>query len=303
LSFIYGGLLGSPDSDVCRALAGAIRDALRNGVADAAFFNHLGQSTPLYKAMMEQSSATTRDPAPLIQTHRRMVLPTSAEAFWAGLSSKVRKNQRWQLKKLLSDLGDGVQICCFSRAEEVEHMSIDVEGIAKTTYQRGLNAGFVDSPDMRSRLALRAAKGWLRGYVLYIGGEPQAFWLGTLYRGTFHSDYMGYAARYAKYSPGMCLVMRVIEELCSTTSGVESIDFGLGDAQYKQILGNRESQDVSVYFFASNMRGLTLNALRTPIIVADRMARGVLEKGKWVSGVKRFWRRSKADAAVRQTNQ
>lgn len=60
---------------------------------------------------------------------------------------------------------------------------------------------------------------------------------------------MVYDPKYSKHSPGMFLIIRVIEGLCDRhgSDKVTEVDFGLGDAQYKAVIGNREWQESSVY--------------------------------------------------------
>ena len=94
----------------------------------------------------------------------------------------------------------------------------DAEELARRSYQRGLGVGFTSSPQMRQRLEFEAAKGWLRGYVLYFEEKACAFWIGSLYQGTFYSDFIGYDADYAKFSPGLYLVINALEELSDPTT-------------------------------------------------------------------------------------
>ena len=168
----------------------------------------------------------------------------------------------------------------------------DIEEIAKKTYQRGLGVGFIDSPEMRNRLRFEAERGWLRAYVLYLSDRPCAFWVGRLYRNAFHSEFMGYDPCYSRYSPGMFLIMRVLEDLCGGNGSekIEEVDFGLGDAQYKEVLGNREWLDTSLYLFGPNLKGIGLSFLRTPIMAIDAIARAALEGTSFLPRIKRAWR-------------
>jgi len=292
LTFIYGGLLGEAGAGTSEILALEVAKSLRQGEADFAFFNHLQADSPFYAALCRHAGVFSRDCFPVLQTHRTMTIPGNTEEFWERFSPKVRKNQRWQAKKLLADHPGGVRISCFQQTSELERMIQDVEEVAKKTYQRGLGVGFVDDCATRNRLHLRAENGWLRTFVLYVSDRPCAFWVGTLYKGTFHSDSMGYDPEYSKYSPGMYMVMRVIEDFCQKDAAgqVATIDFGLGDAQYKEILGNVQWQDVSVYLFGSTLRGLGLNMLRTPIILIDRLGRRVVEGANLLPRIKKLWR-------------
>lgn len=301
LTFIYGGLFGNTCADNCLELAVEIMNSLRGGEADFAFFNHLPADSSLYSSLGEVPGFLSRDHFPALQTHRSMALPGSAEEFLQGLSPKLRRNQRW--KKLVRDYPGAVSIRCFRDASELEQMISDVEVVAKTTYQRGLRVGFADDEITRGHLVLKARSGWLRTFVLYVADRPWAFWSGTLYRGVFHSEFMGYNPEHSKYSPGLYLVTRVIEDFCKSGEHreIDAVDFGLGDAEYKETLCNVQWQDASAYVFAPTARGLLLNAIRTPILLFDRFTKRALERTGLLGKIKRLWRNrvaGKAPASV-----
>lgn len=288
--FIYGGLLGTPNAQNCKALMQAVRSLLKEGHAQVAFFNSLPIDSPLYEAAVSQSF-WTRDHAATFQLHRRMTLPANASEFYRGLSSKVRKNLGWQARKFEKDFDGLLRLNCFHRAEDLAEMFRDVETIATKTYQRGLGVGFESNPVLRDRLTLEAQRGWLRAFVLYVNNRPSAFWIGKIYGETFYSDFMGYDPEFAKYSPGMYLVTRVIERFCDSINGdaPEVIDFGLGDAQYKSVLGTSEWQEASLHLFAPTLAGLSLNIFRTPAALLNRFGQRMLDKES-VLKLKRAWR-------------
>jgi hypothetical protein len=292
LTFIYGGLIGNISAENCDALALEVVKTLRGGQADLAFFNHLRADGAFYSALSQAATCLTRDRFPTLQTHRSLALAGSVDEFWQGLSSKVRKNQRWQSRKLHDAFGGSVHIRCFKDGAELGSAFQEIEQIAKKTYQRALGVGFADDAETRSLMSFKAAKGWLRIFVLYLAGRPAAFWVGTAYRETFHSDLMGYDPEYGKYSPGMYLVLQVIEGFHRSEAerAIQSVDFGLGDAQYKEVLGNRSWQDASVYLFAPHGRGWMLNAIRTPLVWGDKTARWALERARLLQFAKSTWR-------------
>jgi CelD/BcsL family acetyltransferase involved in cellulose biosynthesis len=221
-----------------------------------------------------------------------MIVPAGLEALYQGLSSKARKNQRWQAKRLMQDHSGQVEVRCFRREHELDEAIRQVEQIVEKTYHRALGIGFSDTPDMRERLGLQARRGWLRIHVLVVKGQPWAFWIGRLYQQTFHSDFMGYDPANAKYSPGMFLILKVIEGFSCGVGGerAEEIDFGFGDAQYKQVLGNREWNESPVYVFAPNLKGLRLHLLQMPSVVVDRFVRPLLERTDLAKRIKKMWR-------------
>ncbi len=151
--------------------------------------------------------------------------------------------------------------------------------------------GFFDCPHTREQLRLKAEKGWLRGYVLYLAERPCAFWIGDINGSTFGSDYIGYDAEFASESPGMYLVMRVIEGFCDGhREGVTEVDFGTGHAQYKQVLSNQQWCETSVYIFAPTLKGISLNLVRSVVGGMDQAIKNVLARTNLLQKVKKAWR-------------
>ncbi len=160
--------------------------------------------------------------------------------------------------------------------------------MACKTYQRGLGAGFINNDETRRRLQLSGDRGWLRAYILYVDGEPCAFWFGTLYKETFHLDFTGYDQKYRKYEPGTILFVTMIESLCEDE--VKAIDFGFGDAFYKQRFGDSSWEEASVYIFGRTARGILLNILRTLTALIVLNAEKIVARYNLREKMKKWWR-------------
>jgi hypothetical protein len=292
LAFLYGGMMGNRSLENSMVVIDSILESLKRNEGTFAVFNSLEVDSNLFRLGLKSPGVLCRDYVPAASLHRSLNLPEDFEDVSRAISPKTRKNLKWQAKKLLSDLDGEVAVRCFSSASELEQMIKDVESIAKQTYQRGLGVGFVDDGLTRDRLRMSASQGWLRTFVLYIRNTPCAFWVGTLYKRTFHSDFMGYDRAYAKYSPGMFLIMKALEELCSPKEGgrVTCIDFGLGDAQYKTVLGDKEWRESSMCLFAPNLRGVALNLARTPMLLLNQLGVGILSQTDLLPRAKKLWR-------------
>jgi hypothetical protein len=292
LTFIYGGGLGTLRVENCKALIDHLVKSLHDGEGDLAEVRYVRTDSPIYSSAKQASGIFSRDHFPAIQMHRGTQLPDNMENFYRQLSSKARKNLKWQSKKMLQDFGGNVRVECFNRPSELDRLFQDVEEIAKKTYQRGLGVGFVDDAEMRDRFQFEAEKGWLRAYVLYIADKPCAFWVGSLYGFTFHSNFMGYDAAFAKYSPGMYLVIKTIENFIGRKDADRptQIDWGLGDAQYKEVLGDSAWEEASLYIFAPTFRGFGLNVLHTLAALTDEVLKRMLERTKLLQRVKKIWR-------------
>lgn len=301
ISFLHGGLLGTLDQRSSDELVATIIDRLKIGDADAVHFGHVRQESPLAKSLQTVPGKFRRDIFPTVQLHRSLRVPEDVDVFYAGLSPKVRKNQKWQAKKLVESFQQQVEVRAYTREDDLEVIFGHIDQIARNTYQRGLGVGFADTAEMRGRFELAARKGWLQAFILYLAGKPAAFWIGTKYRNRFFSDFMGYDASHAKYSPGMYLVLKGIEHFCLQPGPerITEIDFGLGDAQYKQVLATDSWTEQSFYLYALNLHGITLNLSRTLTNVIDKTARGVLRRLNLEGYVKTGWRKRIANRKAR----
>jgi hypothetical protein len=288
LRILHNGFLGNLSPANSEVLVSEILNTLRGGESDLAVLSHVRVDSPIYQAATKVPGFLSRDFFPQLQLHRSTTIPATVEDFHRRLSHKVRKNSKW--KRLHRDFPGGIRIDCIRGSGGLERMIRDVEEIASKTYQRGLGVGFKDHAETRELLRLDAENGRLRAFILYLADRPCAFWLGTVYQGTFHGDYVGYDPEYGRYALGMFLMMRVIEGFCEGSHDVAQIDFGLGDAEYKEILGNCTSQEGSLCIFAPNLRGMGLNVRRTPVLLVDRLATAVLTRTRLIAKIKRAWR-------------
>jgi len=303
LTFIHAGFLGESSAEVATCFMDCIEQSLIAGEGDLAYFNHLRLDCELHRAIQSEGRALSHDHLLLSQNHRAMSLPDSVDAFYGTLSAKVRKNQKWQAKRLNNEFAGDVAVKCLAQPEELDRMFEDLEQIAKKTYQRGLGAGFINNAETRKLMTEQASRGMLRSHILYIQGKPVAFWIGVVYGTTFHSAAMGYDPQFAKYSPGMFLIMKVVEEMCSPhrKDSVSEIDFGFGDAQYKQILGTQEWREAALYVYGPGMKGRALGTARHVNMFVDQAARGFLERTQLIARVKRVWRSRLRDRGNNQT--
>jgi hypothetical protein len=292
LVFIYGGVLGNPSSEDCALMVDAVNKALAKGEASMAMFNHLRTDSPLYPLLSTRPSSLVRDYSPSLATHRRVTTCEGTEAFWKRLPYKSRGNLRWNMKSFLKPFDGKFTIECFTELSQVDEMVAKTEVIAAKTYQRSFGVGFSSSDAEVARMRLKAEKGWLRNYVLSVEGMPVAFLCGTPFNGTYHADHMGFDPEYRRYSAGIFLTIRVIEELCESTepNRICAVDFGLGDARYKAEICNESWEDACVYLFAPTFSGVMLNAYRTPALVLDQTARKMLGSQQQEK-IKRFWRK------------
>lgn len=292
LTFVYGAIHGNDSRENTRVLLQEVMSCLKRKEADVAALEFVALDSALYSLALSLPSPLCRDTVPPAQAHDVLTVPESIDDIYRRMSSVRRKHLKASIRKLQTHPTGEPRTVCYSRESELDLLFQDVEEIAKKTYQRGLGAGFADKPDVRMRLELAARKNWLRANVLYIGERPVAFWIGMLYNGSFASEYLGYDPEFRQSSPGMVLIMRVIEGFCNHANGdiVNELDFGLGHAEYKAVLCSKTWLEARVYIFSPTLKGFALKSIRATAGMIDMTARRLLASAKMVPRLKRVWR-------------
>lgn len=289
LYFVYGALRGNPGADNCSLILQEIRKCLSEGEADLAYLNFLPEDSELYSLTGKIPGILSRDRLRTTQKHYTATLPRTVEEFRQNLSPRLPRNRQWA--RMNKQLGKEVKIERFSAASEIERMSAVVEQVAAKSYQRGIGVGFFNNEQERRRLELLASKDGLRGYVIYIDETPAAFWIGDKNNSVFGSDCLGFDPAFGKYSPGMYLMMKVMEGFCAGEDDVTEIDFATGHADYKEALSNRVWRETDVYLFSTSLKGVWLNLLKTSAIGADQTLKWMLERTGLLKQIKKRWRR------------
>jgi CelD/BcsL family acetyltransferase involved in cellulose biosynthesis len=291
LELIHGGHLGDIDSKVAQAIMANLRGLLRRAEVDAIRLHYADVTSPLFAefAKVRQFPVGRQPVQPVV--HRWRHLNAIASSFGESVSRNERSNQRRREKRLLAEYSGDVRIERYTSVDSVPVLNDDAERVASRSYQRGIDVGFARTDSIRRRLELVAEQGWLRAWVLYLGGTPAAFWIGTLREGAFLSDYLAYDSELANLAPGTYLTMKVLEELQDTPSGVSLVDFGPGDAAYKARFGTSEQTTANLYLFASTWRGLCASTLQAGANFATSAAKRALARLGALDRIKRGQRR------------
>ncbi len=288
LNFANGGLLGNSSEENSEEFVKRAIAALQVGEADAVLFDRIPVASPIYQKASTMPGFLMRDRVIRSEPHSSMTLPNTLEQVFAAFSSGLRAEVRRKKRKIIADFGDRVKITRYIDESGLEGVLGQVEEIAKKTYQRALGVGFENSDRMRQRLRLCAREGWLRMYLLTVDNQPCAFWIGTVYDGVFYSDYNGYDPGYRDYSLGTFLLISMVEDFCK--ENVRAVDFGFGQAEYKDRFSNERAMEASVYIFSQGTKGLFLNGSLTIASSIDGALRAMLDRVDLLPRIKRIWR-------------
>ncbi len=288
LQVVDGGIVVT-DPAALEPLLDAFRSALARREADAIALPPLPLDSELFAAFESLGGAFQQQRFIAPWTRRRLVVPDTFEEFVASRSPNTRWRIRRDAKRLATELGSELSVQIVREPDSLERLVHDADRVARATYQRALGAGFSDTPEQRALARVGLEHGWLRGYLLYLGEEPIAYWLCAVHGDTMLIRTAGFDNAYARLRIGIYLLMRVIEDACADPA-IRVLDFGPGDAAYKQQFSSESRQERNLVVFAPTVRGLRINASRTAIFGAARLVRRVLDAAQLTDRVRSSWR-------------
>ncbi len=292
LTVLHGGFLGHvTDIEAEEFVAHCLR-VLEQGDADVVHFHNLHFDSDILLNIKRMTRVFLRDMITPTRNHWVMDLPRRVEDFWKEIRLKHRNlipNKRRREKMLNKDFGAKVEYREFRESIDVEQLCRDAEEVTRKTYQRGLGVGFLDNMENRQRLSLEALRRSLRGYILYVNEKPVSFWMGSICGDTLFVSFLGYDPALAKYSPGTLIFVYMIEKLCA--ENIRHVDFGVGDAFYKERFGDTCWLETSILIFAPRLRCVGLNLFRTLTLALDCAGRFIVSYLNMFQKIKTFWRK------------
>jgi hypothetical protein len=263
------GVLGQVSTDSATALLRELLAPLATGEADICVFRHLAVSSPV-RQMLESAVSRRRRGAATWPVQRwTRDIPADYETFLGTVSKNMRRTLRQPGTRLEQAFGGRVRYRLHRSPGELDDFLADAESVASVTYQRRRGVGFENDERTRILAMHSAERGWFRGWLLYVDERPIAFEQGFVYRDTFHWVTGGFDPAFAEHRPGLCLIARVLEDICADP-GVGALDFGLGDATYKERLGCSSSFESDLVVFAPRLRPLAINLVSSALVLVAR---------------------------------
>jgi hypothetical protein len=291
LVIIGGGFMGMRTEAVWRRLLEHLSAVLSVETLDLAVLAEIRLDSFQHTLLLQSFGRSRICPAQGTAEHWQLRLPQTWGDFMAARSKKRRYWLNRLPKVLDRDFPQAWSIVRYASVDEAPAFAVAAEQVARITYHRSLGVGFQDNEETRRRLQLDAERGQLRGYVLFLNHEPQAFWYCFEYGNTLYLASTGYDPAHRHYELGTVLLLRVFQD--ATEAGVAWVDFGLGDADYKQRFGNEHFLEANFLLFPKTLRGLGLNVLLSFLRIANRIAKAGLDRLRLTQRLKTFWRRRK----------
>jgi CelD/BcsL family acetyltransferase involved in cellulose biosynthesis len=214
------------------------------------------------------------------------------------MSSKHRYNLRRQDKKFIETFPDQIEWQWHTHLPDLDALCKRMEEVAAKTYQRGLGAGFVNDEIHRRRLSEFARRDLIRIMLLTVNGQPKAYWLGTAYNGVFHSTSLGYTPDITDFGVGNLMLFKLVDRLVA--DGFTALDFGSGDAEYKDRFSDQSQDEADATLYSGRFRSRCIQDYVAAIGKIDQAARTIIARMGALNRLKRKWRdRLAAKAALK----
>lgn len=228
-----------------------------------------------------------------VQPRWRIALTNNPQDYWSKFSGKTLSTLRRKKKKC-----GATSLRCFTTPEDVaEFLPIASEISAETWQSRQFGLRVKNSGAELVRFTTLARLGLFRSYLWSIDNVPVAFLLGDVSHGRFVYQEVGYRTSYAKSSPGQLMLVDVLEDLL-TKRIATSFDFGQGDADYKQLFGNVQSDSGSVWIVPQTVAGSTLLTWLRSSRAVRQTARAIVTRSGWLTRARQWIRYGGAKTTV-----
>ena len=171
------------------------------------------------------------------QRYRRCYadLDQSFESYLAGFSSKSRSTLKRKVRRLAERCGGSLDLRCYRTQDEAAEFHRLARAVSARSYQeRLLDYGLPDGEAALADMRERAARGAMRGWILFVDGRPASYLYAPAEGDTLVYAYLGYDPDFADLSPGTVLQFEAMRQLMEERS-FALFDFGEGEGQHKSL--------------------------------------------------------------------
>ncbi|MBK6674427.1 MAG: GNAT family N-acetyltransferase [Proteobacteria bacterium] len=254
-------ILGEMSPDHLAAVVSAVWKEFPS--ASAIYFKSVQKGSPLWEALEKGdwrvgSSIAYRQHGD--RPFHSVQLPGTFEEYVAQFPSKQRYNLKKKVRKMADATGGKLEVRQANNPEDIPFLVASARAVAAKSWKAKRLANPVpDSIENEAQLRRIAERGMLRAFVLQADGVPCAFIVGYLYRGVFHYADLAYDETQAVHSPGTILLYLILEMLIEKDHA-QFVNFGITDAQYKQVFGNRHTEEAEILLMRPGVGNRTLIA-------------------------------------------
>ena len=192
-------------------------------------------------------------------------------------------------KKFNNSFDNEINIRVFNLENEVSSFIKYAETISKNSYQYSINVGVSDNQYWHEMLMALAKGKYLRAYMLFVKNKPVAYIFGMQYSNILFLVATAFDYNYEHYSPGEYLRHALIDEFLEL--GIDVIDYGYGDAIYKQRCGTEFIEEASIRIYGNGLKAYYSSIVDKFITQISSKFLEVLKEIDLLDRIKIIWRK------------
>lgn len=228
--------------------------------------------------------------------HHLVDIPIDAADVLRRVSGKARSNIKRGIRKAEADLGL-LDVKVYQSPASMRDLLAAAGPISLRSWHYhvlGQDLTLRNAP-LLANLERWAERGWVRSYVLSAGTTPMAYAIGFMAGRRFYYETIGYDPAHTIYSPGILLLARILEELTASRAA-DVLDFGAGDAGYKEIFSTHVHDEVNLWLVRRTPYALAVAGSERLLAHATRFVGGALQRVGLKSRVRALVRRAAASS-------
>jgi hypothetical protein len=192
------------------------------------------------------------------QRYRRSYakLDGSYEGWLRGLSAKSRSTLQRKIRRFAERSGGAIDLRCYARPEEMPEYHRLARRVSALSYQeRLLGCGLPEGAEMLERLQGLAARDAVRGWILFLDGEPVSYLHAPALGDVLVYDHLGYDPAAAALSPGIVLQAGAMRGLFAEKR-FRLFDFTEGEGRHKSLFATGDISCADVLLLRSTAANL-----------------------------------------------
>jgi len=192
-----------------------------------------------------------------------VILPGKWEVLEAQIKSSLKKNFKYQLRRLAREFDVDIGYCQ-DIGELERELNVFFDLHRKRWQDKNIEGSFASKEKRQFYIEMAnrfLAHGWLRFYSLKLDGQSVAMLFGFQYADKFFFQQSGFDPQFNKYSVGQVMLGSVIAD--SITNGLYEFDFLRGPEEYKYHWGTVDKRTFRLVISRPNFKSSALNAIET----------------------------------------
>jgi CelD/BcsL family acetyltransferase involved in cellulose biosynthesis len=260
-------------------LSAQLLDLLLDTQVDCAYMDTVPADDPFLQLAIEtwRDSYLVYAPGGARPWHL-LQIPATCEDYLSRMSSKTRSTLRKKAKKLAESAGGELKVTRIDLGHQVVGFLTEAVKVSQKSWQHEILGNRINDSDEERAWAERLTEaGLFRSYLLKAGERSCAFVVGYQFNGVFHYVELGYDREFSEHSPGTILLHLLIQDLCNHKPPA-TLNFGLGDGDYKRRFGNVQIEDISIIVMRKTLPNYFLIRSHALLRYLVGVVRGIVKK-------------------------